>query len=332
MKVALLFMKKAIVLMMTLGFIAIITALVLYTLSISQKSFLTVSSIDVQNQFSLAFKDFNKILKEITKDIKKPEELDMLLGMDIPPLTEPKTGITVGFEMDSYMKKINLNALLVQLLPAEGNCDLNLSTEILCRPLERFFDQYEIRDKRLMMDIMLDTVDKDDMELGGETEIGSEDIDFAQGRIYSYNHLEKIFKRYYQLSSDKNIFKLGRDEVEEVFYFGDTNLSGQMLDCSVDSMGGMNSFSYILPAHMLENITDYCALFADKSETLTADPELQKIKKLFRVRQFDLNDTKSKYLIKCNLILGAQSQESDLRFTYDITHKRIDRIEESLSK
>ena len=344
MKVALVLMKKAIVLMMTLGFIAVITALVLYTLSISQKSFTTVADIDAQNQFSLTFKDFTAILKEMTKEVKTPQALDMLLSVDIPPFPEPKTGLTVGFEMESYMKKLNLNAILTQLLPAEGNCDLNLSTEILCRPLERFMDRYEIQDKRLMIDLMLDTVDKDDMELGGETEIAADDIDFAQGKIYDYHHLKKIFDRYYALSSDKNVFKLTRDAVEEVFWFGDTNLSEQMLDCNAAAVAPGSQtdaapqpeeetvFGYILPEHMLGTTSDYCALFAKKNPELTSDPELMKIKNLFRISQFDLNNTKSKYLIKCLLTLGTQTVENDLRFSYDITHKRIDRIEESVSK
>jgi len=319
--------------MMTLGFIAIITALVLYSLSISQKSFTEVAAIDAQNQFSLAFKDFSDILKEMTKEIKDRDSLDMLLmSATIPPLTEPKTGLTIGFAMESYMKKINLNLVLYSLLPSEGNCDMNLSTEILCRPLERFFDLYEIRDKRLMMDLLLDTVDTDDLELGSETEIASEDIDFAQGKIYSYNHLQKVFNKYYQLSSDKNILKIDREKVEEVFYFGDTNLSAQMLDCSVDPELDEDVFRFILPAHMLELQTDYCEVFNPKNQQFQADAELQKIKKLFNIKQFDLNDTKSKYLIKCNLTLGNQLQEKELVFDYDITHKRIDCIEESVSK
>jgi|GEM_PF-5479005 len=325
-------MKKAIVLMMTLGFIAVITALVLYSLSISQKSFGAVAQIDAQNQFALTFKDFTKILDTVTKEIKEPEALDMLLAMDIPPLTEPKSGVTIGLEMDSYMRKINLNAILVQLLKAEGNCDQNMTTELLCRPLDRFFERYEIRDKRLMMDLMLDTVDKDDIEMGSETEIALEDIDFAQGKIYSFNHLQKIFDKYYQLSSDKNIFKLDRETVEDVFYFGDTNLTTQMLDCNVDPLNTQNAFTYILPAHLLDTQSDYCQLFDKKSEMPAGDPELKLIKETFKVKQFDLNDTKSKYLIKCNLILGTGTLENELIFAYDITHKRIDRIEESVSK
>ena len=337
-------MKKAIVLMMTLGFIAVITALVLYTLSISQKSFATVSDIDAQNQFSLTFKDFTVILKEMTKEVKTADALNMLLSIDIPPFPEPTTGMTVGFEMESYMKKLNINAILTQLQSAEGNCDQNFSTEILCRPLKRFLERYEIQDKRLMIDLMLDTIDKDDMELGGGTEIAVDDIDFAQGKIYNYHHLKKIFDRYYTLSSDKNVYQLTRDAVEEVFWFGDTNLSAQMLDCSTAAVISATQsdaaaqseegtvFGYILPAHMLGTTSDYCSLFDKKSAALASDPELKKIKSLFRINQFDLNNTKSKYLIKCLLILGTKRVENNLHFSYDITHKRIDRIEESVSK
>ncbi|HHD84186.1 MAG TPA: hypothetical protein ENK93_04845 [Campylobacteraceae bacterium] len=330
-------MKRAIVLMMTLGFIAIITALVLYTLSISKKSFDAVALIDAQNQFSLSFKDFDHILSQNTKMIKDADTLDLLLASStIPPLTEPETGLTLGFEMMSEMKKINLNALLSQLVKAEGNCDLNQSTELLCRPLERFLDQYEIRDKRTMLDLLVDTVDRDNLELGSDTEIANEDIDFAQGKIYSYNHLQKIFQRYYQLTSDKNIFRLDREKVEQVFAFGDANVSRQMLDCRLDPMGENDIFPYILPAYMVSHEVVqpdyYCALFKEKSPALETEPELKQLKNLFRIKQFDLNDTKSKYLLKCNLLLGTANQESQLRFTYDITHKRIESIDESVSK
>lgn len=330
-------MKKAIVLMITLGFIAIITALVLYTLSISKKSFDVVSLIDAQNQFSLAFKDFDRILVQNSKAVKDADSLEMLLAAStIPPVTEPKTGLTLGFEMRSKMKRLNLNAILVQLLPAEGNCDKNLTTELLCRPLMRLFDRYEIRDSRTMLDLLLDTVDRDDIELGSDTEIANEDIDFAQGKIYSYNHLQKIFDRYYRLTSDKNVFRLDREKLESLFYFGDTNLSTQMLDCRSDPLAEEDPFSYILPAHMqaVEPVEEdyYCALFRNKSPALTIEPELSELKKLFRIKEFDLNDTKSKYLLKCNLILGTENLENELTFTYDITHKRIESIDESVSK
>ena len=272
------------------------------------------------------------MLKSISKEIKTQAGLDVLLQTDIPPLTEPKTGMTLGLELDSYMRKINLNALLMQLLPAEGNCDLNMTTELLCRPLNRFFERFDIRDKQLLYDLMLDTVDKDDLELGSGTEIGLEDIDFSQGKIYSYNHLQKIFDQYYRLSSDKNIYRIDREKVEEVFWFGDTNLSKEMLDCGVDVTAPQNAFSYILPEHMQNAQQDYCALFGKNSQALLDDTELAMIKKIFRIKQFDLNRTKSKYLIKCNLILGTGQVENELVFNYDIIHKRIDRIEESVAK
>jgi len=331
--------RKAIVLMMTLGFIAIITALVLYTLTISQRSFDEVSVIDAQNQFSLTFKDFNSILNSITKDVNDSDTLEILLSSDIPPLTEPKTGIVIGFEMNSRMKKINLNMLLNNLITSEGNCDQNMTTRILCRPLKRFFDLYGLRSQQTMLDLLIDTVDKNDLELGSETEIANDDIDFAQGKIYSYNHLKKIFKKYYELSSDKNIFKINRQSVEDFFYFGDINKSTGILDCKSDfsfTQSGESEvkdpLSLLLPSSLLEDDSDYCAMFKEESTYMQNDPELKEIKELFRVGEFDSNDTKSKYLIKCNLTLGTSSYEKELVFDYDIIHKRIDRIEESVSR
>ncbi len=325
MKVALEFMKKAIVLMMTLGFISIITALVIYTLSISEKSFHVVAGIDAQNQFSLVFKDFAKIIKANTKDVNDSDTLEMFLSMSLPPIKEPKSGIEVGLLVDSRMSKININALLSALLPSEGNCDLNETTDKLCRVLNRFFDKYEIQDKVLLEELMLDTVDKDDMELGTMTEIASEDIDFAQGRIYSYNHLKKIFDTYYKLTSDKNIFRITKDRVEDYFYFGDTNQSKQMLDC--DALDVQNAMNLILPANLISDTLeqeDYCSMFNQN------DPELKEIKKLFSIKQFDLNDTKSKYLIKCNLIFNTETINRSLVFDYDIKNKRIESIEKPI--
>ncbi len=326
MKVALEFMKKAIVLMMTLGFISIITALVIYTLSISQKSFNVVAGIDAQNQFSLIFKDFTKIIKTNTKDINNSDALEMFLSMSIPPLKESKTGLEVGLLVDSKMSKINLNALLFSLLPSEGNCDLNETTDLLCRPLNRFFESYDLRDKILLEQLMLDTVDKDDIELGNMTEIASEDIDFAQGKIYNYNHLKKIFDRYYSLTSDKNILRISQEKFEDYFYFGDTNQSRQMIDCKALDVD--NAMKLLLPASAMvsdtSESTDYCTLFSQN------DPELQEIKKLFRIKQFDSNDTKSKYLIKCNLILNTDTVDRSLVFDYDIKNKRIDSIEKPI--
>ncbi len=332
-------MRKAIVLMMTLGFIAIITALVLYTLTISQKSFDEVAVIDAQNQFSITFKDFNYILNSITKDVNDSDTLNILLSSDIPPLTEPKTGIVIGFDMSSRMKKINLNMILKDLISSEGNCDQNVTTQILCRPLKRFFEIYGLNAEQTMIDLLIDTVDKDDLELGSETEIANDDIDFAQGRIYSYNHLDKIFKRYYDLSSDKNIFKIDREKFEEFFYFGDANKTTGMLDCKRDPMLEQtdtnklkDAFFLLLPQQYLEEESDICALFKDDSAQMQNDAQLKEIKTLFRVGEFDSNDTKSKYLIECNLTLGTSSYEKELVFDYDIIHKRIDRIEESFSR
>ncbi len=325
MKVALEFMKKAIVLMMTLGFISIITALVIYTLSISEKSFHVVAGIDAQNQFSLVFKDFTKIIKANTKDVNDSDTLSMFLSMSLPPIKEPKSGLEVGLLVDSRMSKININSLLTSLLPSEGNCDLNDTTDKLCRPLNRFFEKYEIRDKILLEQLMLDTVDKDDIELGTMTEIASEDIDFSQGKIYNYTHLKKIFDAYYKLTSDKNIFRITQERVEDYFYFGDTNESKQMLDC--DALDVQNAMNLILPSNFISDsigVQDYCAMFNQN------DPELKEIKKLFSIKQFDLNDTKSKYLIKCNLIFNTDTVNRSLVFDYDIKNKRIDSIEKPI--
>ncbi len=312
-------MKKAIVLLMTIGFIALISALVLVSLSISKRSFDEVVYLQARNQFSVVFKDFIMILNNNTAKIKKVEELNYFLDEvpDIPPiLAEPKTGVTIGFEKMSQMGKLNVNYLLDQI-----RLDVNgTKIEDLERPFHNYFSRFSLKSPRLLLDIFVDTIDKDDMERGAYSEIASEDYDFREGKIYSYNHVKKIFDHYYKVSNDSSIYKIERELWEEVFYFGDTNKSKQFLDCEQSEFSTMN---LITQDELIES-ENFCELF-----TNSEDQYLKKLKDIYNISDFNKTN---QYLIQCTITFNTENFNRNVRFDYDIKTGKVGNIDKNFQE
>ena len=314
--------RKAIVLLMTIGFITLISALVLISLSISKRSFDEVAYLGARNQFSVVFKDFVTLLEKNSENVKTPENLDMLLSFFLPAMVEPKTGIEFGFDVESKMGKLNVNYLLDQMV-----LDVNDENRtILEKPFFNYFSNYDIRDKQLLLNIMIDTVDKDDSERGAYSEIAAEDFDFRQEKIYSYNHLNKIFEHYYKTSNDANIYKVNRDYWDELFYFGDTNKSKQLLDCNqLDMIPTIN----LITDNRYPNYEelDFCQEF---NETVIQDSEdLKELKKIYKISPFDKN---KQYLIQCNIIFNTENFKRNVKFDYNLKTGKVDNIDKNFQE
>jgi len=312
-------MKKAIVLLMTIGFIALISALVLVSLSISKRSFDEVVYLQARNQFSVVFKDFVSILNANTGKIKNGEELNYFLDEvpDIPPvLAEPKTGVTIGFEKMSQMGKLNVNYLLDQIVLDENGTKI----EDLERPFYNYFSRFSLKEPRLLLDIFVDTIDKDDIERGAYSEIASVDYDFREGKIYSYNHVKKIFDHYYNVSYDSNIYKIDRESWEEVFYFGDTNKSKQFLDCNQSEFSTIN----LITQNELIESENFCELFVNPE-----DSYLKKLKNIYNISDFNKTN---QYLIQCTLTFNTENFNRNVRFDYDIKTGKVDNIDKNFQE
>ena len=83
-------MKKGIALLITIGFLTILTALIGYMFSISQKSFDVVDKVEAINQSSIIFADVKAILDSYAKKIEDSEDLDMFLA-GIPTIYNQKS-------------------------------------------------------------------------------------------------------------------------------------------------------------------------------------------------------------------------------------------------
>ncbi len=312
-------MRRAVVLIMTLGFIAVVTALVLWSLSTTQKEFDKVAKIDAQNQFNILFKDFTKMIQ--TFDINSTDALELFLSITIPPITEPKSGVTVTYSSESLMDRLNLNNLLYRLSKPARNTPDEEEKPILARAIYRFFEQFELSDAETMFALLVDTIDMDTISRGGNTEIADEDYDFRQGAIYSFEQFERIKERYYEITKDENIFKISREEFEKYFYLGDPK-SRNILDCSATRAYIYDTMSLIANDELvLSKDVDICSEFNS-----TTSRSMKQLKKIYNISQYA---KKKKYLVKSIIHLETQTYKRAISFWYDLSSKRISNIDKN---
>jgi hypothetical protein len=311
-------MKKAIVLLMTIGFIAIISALVMVSISISKKSFDQVTYIDARNQFSVVFKDFVNILRANSKKIKKAEDLETFLLFSMPPMKEPKSEVEIGFLLESQMGKLNINYILDRIDKDKGD----ENSTYLSEPLIRYFSMFKLKEPQMLLDILNDTYDKDDIERGAYSEIANIDFDFSQGKIYSFRHLNKIFDQYFKVSRDPNIFNINKEAWEEVFYYGDTNKSRQLLDCN--QLENTSTIGLLTNNKFQDgSMVNYCDVFKNPQ-----DYDLKNLKDIYTIKDFN----KTNYLIKCDIIFNTENFNQNISFNYDIKNGEISNIDRSIQE
>lgn len=94
--------KKAIVLLVTIGFIAIITAIIMQTVSISKSSLDGLMSLKRQNQMMVLINDAKKILenKELVDYLTKNETKI--------PIQDQKSGLSITFSCIALKNRFNL--------------------------------------------------------------------------------------------------------------------------------------------------------------------------------------------------------------------------------
>ncbi len=315
-------MKKGIVLMMTLGFIAVITALILWSLSIAKDRFDKVSSINAQNQFNIAFKDFSNVFK---MDFNSTDMLKQLLSLEIPgSVVDPKTGISIDFHPNSLMNRLNINYMLKTIVDSDNNVSKKVAAGYYNRALLKFLSKYELSDPFAFLATLLDSVDLDTIERANGSEIAEDDLDFRQGKLFDFNQLKKIENRYYFNSSDPNVYKITQEEFENYFYFGDTHSYG-LLDCSQEKP--FDKYK--------DTIVRVMSIIVDNEMSITEDTQICKdvnatnmktLKKIYNISQYS---NKSKYLVRCNIIINSPEREEHISFDYEVNSKRISNIDKS---
>jgi len=184
-------MKKAIALFMTLMFLAVAVVFIDYIMSsyqkITQKSSLFIS------QNSLIIKSSLTTLK----NLKIKNESDLKKIFTSFPVSSKDGSFRALIEIKP-VNSINLNDYL-------KNGEINSSIDL-------FFDyllfKYDVKDPVFFKNLVLDTLDRDDIQRSADSEIMEYDPLFQNGKIYNFFQFKKILKYYAQKTLDKSITKI----------------------------------------------------------------------------------------------------------------------------
>jgi len=208
--------KKAIILLITIGFITMMSALILVSVNIFNTSIEDVYKLENRNRFNVLFMDIVSILNKKVKDINSSDNLDEFLG-SYPPLYDKKSKLSISIEIEPKLGKLNINNLYYK-----HKVDFAMKAF-----LQKVFLRYEIADGDLFERLLLDTIDNDEEERGASTEIVLKDYNFKNGKIENKKHFDKIVDYYIEITHDENIKKVPWDDL---IFFGERDKK-YILDC-----------------------------------------------------------------------------------------------------
>ena len=284
-------MKKGIALLITIGFIVILTSIITYMFSITEKVFDVASKVDTKNQKAILFSDVKSLLDRYAQDVKNSEDLDTFL-LGTPPFFDEKSDLSLQIELKPLSNKININSILIK-----NKVDENIQNFI-----QNISATYNILDVSFFISLILDTIDIDDISRQALSEISRENVKFSNSRIINKDHFDIILNYYANTIRDNNILKVPWDEL---IYFGKTQKS--ILDC--DRMG--RELVYILGL----NIEDFggCSDLVSEENKKIADNYAMKI-----------FSKESSYFMLVEAIYQLNSTDNKISFIYDMKTKKVE--------
>ncbi len=178
--------KKAIVLLVTIGFIAIITAIIMQTVSISKSSLDDLMALKRQNQLMLLMDDATKMIDSMDK-----EYLDEFLKSEQEiPIQDDKSGLSLTFSCIALKNRFDLTKLLKS---SKSEC-----TQVV----KDFATYYELGSEDFFFKLL------------------------KQSDIATLQGLKKIKEDYLADTRDFYIENITKDKFEKVFFISDFNTTG----------------------------------------------------------------------------------------------------------
>lgn len=286
-------MKKGIALLITIGFLTILTALIGYMFSISQKSFDEVNKTETINQSSIIFADVKAILDSYVKKVKDSEDLDIFLA-GIPPFYDQKSKLTLHVGIESLSNKININSLLVK---KKVNKHIENFIKNIC-------ETYNILDPSFLVALILDTIDDDETSRQALSEISIENIKFSNSRVVDMNHFEKIVDYYAQTTQDTNIKRVPWGKL---IYFGDKQKTN--IDCDRLSKELVNVLRL-----QVEDFFGCDSLENEESKKIAID---------YSLKPYNKNIS---YFVQVTILYEIDSIEDNISFDYDIKTNEVSNV------
>lgn len=287
-------MKKGIALLITIGFIAVFVSLIAYVFSITQEVFDETRKLENRNQNAIFYKDGKTIVDRYVSDVKTSEDLQRFLEK-LSLFAYEMDNSSLHVEVEPLSNKLNINSLLVEKKIDDG---IILFLENICT-------LYNVLDARLFIDLLLDTIDKDEQSRQALSEISLSDKKFSNSRIISKAHFESILSYYVDTLSDTNILKVPWDEY---IFFG--KVQKDVLDCdrispSLVEAIGLDKVSYV-----------DCESLKDNNTTQIVDK--------YRLKAFSKENS---YYIFVKIYSKIGLSENKMTFIYDLKTKKVSDIE-----
>jgi len=315
-------MRKAVALFVTLGILSLISLMIMNSFDLMTKSFKHIENVEKLNQTKVVINDIEKVLSAITKEIKDPETLELLVGA-YPPISDEDGLFSLAFELEIMSKAININLIMEDFNKTTPNRVLKVKEKYM--PIfEYIFNTYRIRDGEFFLQLLLDTLDTDSIARNLDTEIVLNDINFLNGLIVNRSQFNQIISEYQAKSDDKEILQV---PWEDFFYFS-YNKDNTIIDCNFMS----RNLAYSIGLDIYENQDSEAVELSSDSdigeiplscEMLESDDNIEKMK-IYNMAEF--NTTKN-YFLKGSVYYSTNSVSDSFKFIYNLKAKRIVDIE-----
>jgi hypothetical protein len=280
-------LRKSIALFLTLIFITVILAIVGSIIGIYKKISKNNFERDI-SQNSVLIMNVKNILDNVVKDLNKSNIKKIYNSF---PVINRDGDFKVLITIKPLLDKININEYF----------DKN-KKKYISLFLDNILDYYQIKDPIFFKALIEDTLDKDDIERVGNSEIRLKDKFFKNGKIYNYEHFKKILDYYAKYSEDKNIYKI---PWKNLIWFGNKK---SIIDCDIIN----------------KNVAKFLGLVFDGKlgcKELKRE-ENKEILNKFSIISFNKNIS---YLVDVEINYTNQN----LDIYYDINKKRIEHITSS---
>jgi hypothetical protein len=277
-------MRKSVALFLTLIFLTIILGVVGSIIGIYRE--ISKSGFEKNiSQNSVLIINIKSILDNITKDLNKSNIKKIY---DIFPVSNKDGTFRVLIKIKPLLDKININEY--------KNNSKKKYVELF---LNNVLEYYQIKDPIFFKALIEDTLDNDDIERIGNSEIKLKDKFFKNGKIYNYKHFQKILNYYAKYTEDKDIYKI---PWKSLIWFGNKK---SIIDCNIIN----------------QNVAKFLGLiFYEKLNCKELNREENKdILKKLSIIPFDKNIS---YLVDIEINYSNEN----LDIFYDINKKRIEHI------
>ena len=290
-------MKNGIALIITLGIIAIITAIVLNSITLIDKSFQQTSKVQSLIQNQLILTHMQKALNQLSSEITEPAALQAMMG-EFPGLSDDDGKFILGFSLRPAQAKTNINGIF-----NEDNKTLNPAYKEL---LFTILNLHEVLSPDQMIALIADTIDLDTVDRSSETERINLEVDFSNGAIKSFDLLYKLSQTYAKELKDPNIMQV---KWEEYFFLGPL-FTPTTLDCDFLSWELAKVLQLRVEATQGLDQISCDALSSDQNVTL----------KSYNIVPFKKG---SPYFIEVEADFETQNSKGKFKALYDLDSKRM---------